>query len=773
VTSCASRKRSSTCLTLVATGLLLALIGTFGVGRAHAAECANEALRVEAGAKLPDCRAYEQVTPSDKGVGAPVAIPVGLGKSAEEVEGIEGAHAAVGGQRIAWVSSLAPLAGAQTPGLGYLSTRGEAGWSSENVIPAQSPESGVGCPLLVGMAAWSSDLSRGILADGYAQKGEAEAHFLGEGLECGHDEPRLVEGEPEGFRNLFVRNNEDGSYELVNVTPSGVVPPTPPVNNAPQFFPASFLAGSTNLSHVVFEEELPLVPQAPAGDNVYEWSGGTVGLVTVLPDGTAAHGQLAGATRNTQIEFPPEAPAVQVPGNIANFRHAVSGDGSRVFFEAEGNLYVREDGTSTVQLDVAHGAGPGGGGKFMAANEPGSLVVFVDDASAGLTPDTVPGSGQNLYEYDLASGKLIDLTPATEARVAGVSGVSEDGAYVYFAAEGALTEVPNSAGDHALAGQPNLYLIHSGVVTFIAGLNNGDGCDWTMNAMCVSELQPSGLSARVSANGRFIGFPSGESLTGYDNTDLATGQPDAEVFLYDAGSNSLACASCDPTGARPTAPGIIRYPALPDTDGGLRNLYPQRNVSDNGQVFFESANALLPGDSNGKVNVYEWEINGSGSCREPGGCRYSISSGTSEADSYFLDASVSGNDVFFVTAQRLLGRDRDDAYDIYDARAGGGFPEPQAAPLPCSGEDCRGAATAAPGGEVPASSTITGSGQLTEPAQPAPKLAAPKPATRAQKLAKALKTCSKKPKRKRAACRRRARRLYGPVKHKAIRRAAR
>ncbi len=60
------------------------------------------------------------------------------------------------------------------------------------------------------------------------------------------------------------------------------------------------------------------------------------------------------------------------------------------------------------------------------------------------------------------------------------------------------------------------------------------------------------LTSRVSPNGRYLAFMSERSLTGYDNRDAAVACPDEEVFLYDASSNRLVCASCDPTGARPT-----------------------------------------------------------------------------------------------------------------------------------------------------------------------------------------------------------------------------
>ena len=88
----------------------------------------------------------------------------------------------------------------------------------------------------------------------------------------------------------------------------------------------------------------------------------------------------------------------------------------------------------------------------------------------------------NLYEYDLETGKLSDLTgEATDstgegAAVQGVVQISEDGSYVYFVAEGAL-----AAG--ATAGQPNLYVSHEdGVPVFIATLAVDEG-DWHAGSM--------------------------------------------------------------------------------------------------------------------------------------------------------------------------------------------------------------------------------------------------------------------------------------------------
>ncbi len=696
--------------------------------------CSNAAFRTGASSGLPDCRAYELVTPPDKDAGEPRAIVPGSYQPTT-LPGIEGMQASISGDRLAW-SSEYPLPGSPSIGLQYLSSRGPNGWTSENVIPPQSVENGTNCPAIVAMAAYSSDLSRGVLADGYGQPGS----FKGEALSCGHDEPRLVPGEPEGFQNLFLRNNDASSYQLVNVTPSGAPAPRPAPGD-PQYFPAAFLGGSSDLSHVVFEEELPLTAGAPEGDDLYEWSNGVVHLVSVLPDGTPiANATLASATKDTGFE---EATGTFLPVNIANARHAVSRNGSSVFFEAAGDLYVRENAEQpqsplgvhgecivssdacTVQVDASRTAGSGGGGRFMAASEDGSKVFFEDAESAGLTGDTVAGSGENLYEYDVRSGALRDLTGSVgEAKVDGVSGASEDGSYVYLVAEGALA-ANTTAGRAAVAGQPNLYVLHEGSTRFIATLDTathqqyGDSCDW-MSQECTAYPLPGGVTARVSANGRFIGFDSDKSLTGYDNTgpscvpiirsveELAGFEPGLceEVFVYDTATGSLNCVSCDPDGATPTGPAMIRFPARASQDLEMRNTYPQRNVSDGGQVFFETPDALVAGDTDGKRDVYEYE----------NGAPFLISNGKGEADSYFLDASVDGSDVFIASAQRLAGSDDDGSYDIYDARMGGGFPEPAGVAPSCEGEGCRGAAGGAPPVfSAPSSMAFSGAGNLSAP----------------------------------------------------------
>jgi hypothetical protein len=760
---------------------------------ARAEECSNAERRAEQGsAALPDCRAYELVTPAGEDSGEPLGA-LTVNREEREPSGVPGARAALGGGRFAWWSeytlpgeSLIRPYQPGVPGLHYLSTRSAEGWSSENAIPPQSIEYGLACQQIVGMVGWSSGLERGVLADGIAQESSLSpgGPFAGESLECGHDEPRLAADQPqgfearEGFQNLFLREEGGDSYKLVNVTPTSAPHPRP-ARTAQEYFPAAYLAGSDDLGHVVFEEELPLTEEAErisseveeacaqgergcweGHDNLYEWvedplgGEGAVRLVTILPDGSPVEGSLAGATRNNggggAEGEPGKVPRSQLTPNVAAFRHAVSADGSRIFFEADGGLYVRENGTTTVRIDAAQSGLPSasdGGGEFMAASADGTKVYFTADASHLLTADTVSGSGRNLYRCELPQEdggqcKLANLTLAPEAGVLGVSGTGEEEGgdpYVYFVATGALT-----GGLGPIPGQPNLYLHHAGTTEFIAILAGaeegegeggapctkstpqgschvtyGDSCDWTARGGCdfIYENEKlksaaGGLTARVSRSGRFIAFNSIKSLTGYDNEDDDSQLPgeilDAQIFVYDAAAGELSCASCnpDPT-VRPTAPAMIRWPATPAGNTYQTAVYPQHNLTDDGRVFFESYDALLPEDTGGALSVYEYEI-GTGQLSL-------ISKGESEEESIFLDATPDGSDVFFMTADRLVGADGDTAYDVYDARAGGGFPEASEPGAPCASEaECRPPGAAAPGFPLPGSASFAGAGNVKE-----------------------------------------------------------
>jgi hypothetical protein len=422
---------------------------------------------------------------------------------------------------------------------------------------------------------------------------------------------------------------------------------------------------------------------------------------------------------------------VEVTGSgpfTVTFKGPLTGTENRLIAAAATQLMAHVDGAETIQLDAKPetqkgkeqpGKGPFGNGVFAAASKDGSVVFFT--APGRLTSSSKAEKGKpDLYRYDFAKAEpLSDLTKGTApGDVQGVIGASDDGSYLYFVAKGVLSEEEGPTGQKAKEGANNLYLNHEGKTSFIARLSIEDQNDWAS--------QPKNLSARVTPDGKHLAFLSHESqaLVGYENT-IAQGQHCqqalnerglfggplcTQAFLYGAEANALSCASCNPTGERPLGPA-----ALPPWS----NVYEgPRYLSDDGQrLFFETFDALAQADENGLRDVYEFERPGTGSCTtnsgtfDPvsGGCHFLISAGKSEAQSYLLDASSDGRDVFFSTRSKLVGWDPNENYDVYDYREGGGFPEP-AEPQACLGEACKSPSPAVPTTTSPASLSFFGPG---------------------------------------------------------------
>jgi len=287
-------------------------------------------------------------------------------------------------------------------------------------------------------------------------------------------------------------------------------------------------------------------------------------------------------------------------------------------------------------------------------------------------------------------------------------------------------------------GECNLYRYDSGGLSLVAVLSGADFPDWSAGIGLRYILQD--LTSRVSPDGRYLSFMSERPLTGYDNRDAVSGQRDEEVFLYNAAAGRVLCASCNPSGARPegrrgppNAPeALVDVPRIwegrwyaANIPGWTRHelvsaLYQSRYLSDSGRLFFNSSDALAPADTNGTEDVYTYEPPGVGSCSEGGpdfaarngGCVSLISSGASGEESAFMDASESGDDVFFLTASRLSARDEDRALDLYDARVGGGETAP-IKPVECAGDACQQPATP-PNHPTPGTALVNGPGNLKQ-----------------------------------------------------------
>ncbi len=690
---------------------------------------------------LPDGRVYEMVSPVDKN-GGQIDGGVSLQMTAPQ-------QAAEDGESIAFGSQSA-FAGAEG-GLEteqYLARRGADGWLTEPVTPRQEPPVSTE-PLLQGA------LTNIVQASDAASLYQDFTPDLSHGFLVASD-PAPVVGAPAGYFNPYERDSRDGSYRLLSSATPPVQPPGIGTSIIGHVFDVGFAGASADGSHVVFEATDAVTSDAVPGQyNIYEASGTELRLVSILPNGSpdpgerhrlkVGEGQRSIAAGNE--EFDPFG---------GNFDHAVSADGSRIFWTgSDGQLYMREDGTHTVRISASqktNGTGPGGTdangpqeASYWTAGAEGSTVLFT--SSEQLTNDStaVSPNAEDLYRWhNTNNGEPAELTDLTVdhhagdvngAEVQGVLGASEDGSYVYFAAEGVL------ADGATLTAPPmaNVYVWHDGAIRFIAKISaESESSAW--------EGFLRQRTSRVSPNGRYLAFESRERLTGYDNAGFN------EVYEYDTATNRLTCASCNPSGARPMGDSVVP-PLLVGFggDGWQTLIRQQRYLLDDGRLFFDSRDALVPGDVNGATDVYEYE----------NGRAFLISSGTGEAEkgieSQFVDASASGNDVFFVTRDQLVPEDTGEALDLYDARVGGGFPH-VSSPA-CTGTGCQGVPPPPPVFATPASVTFSGAGNIV---QRSPKPAvAPKGSTRARKLARALAACRHKPKRKRAACQAQARKRYG------------
>jgi hypothetical protein len=589
-------------------------------------------------------------------------------------------------------------------GNAYLATRAAGGgWAARAINPPGSSVPDDGGPYYVG---FTSDLSEGFLATGEA----------------------LLEGDGGG---LYARDLADGGYSFLSAS-------------------GGYFGSTADGSHVLVE----------SGGSLDDFTGGRLVPVSVLPDDAPASGVVTfgGPGREERVGRGRE-------NGLPVFGQAISEDGSRIFWSTlelvseepsyrlyrPSALYVREDDASadarTVQVDAAEpgcgSCGAGGGGQFWTASSDGSRVYFTDENR--LTADSTAAAGEpDLYVYDVETGSLTDLSvdanPGEHADVAGLLGAGESaegGAYVYFVAIGALAS-------GAIPGTDNLYVVHEGEPPrFIATLSIKDN-----NVTDASGSNEEGdwipylgqHTAEATPDGRHLAFILGEG-----------GRSEEEqVFVYDAVSGGLTCVSCGPVGSR-GASAVVPV--------SFNGTYQPRFISDDGSVVFFESGAQLTQRAGGG-GVYEWERDGSGSCRLSAGCVYLLSSGV-EGSAYgtgdavsLLGASASGDDVFFVTREQLVAQDGDEDEHVYDARVGAVQP---LAAVACTISGCQGAPVAPPVFATPASVTFAGVGNFPAPSpavKPKPKS---KPAKCGKGYAKRRGKCVKRPRARRMQVKRVAR----------------
>jgi hypothetical protein len=603
-----------------------ALLGS-SASAVAAEACPNETLRAENNSlKLPDCRAYEQVSPVNK----------------EGVRAMGGTVTSDGNHAI--FLSDGAFAGAPRGGANpYLGTRTSTGWRTnwlQPALPSFLTSSLIGFTVSTVSPDASSMLMQGDPMTTAAPGGNGTG----------------------GNGNLYIRD-ANGNLTWVSPMEPGI----------PLAFTAAIIepAATSDLSHVVFPDSQRLLNGAAEGldanaSGLYEWTDGALRLVNV--DSSGALVNPYGATLGAE-------------GNKVN---ALSSDGERIYFSTPNDtfpqpppygtkrVYLRQSGQTTTEISATQCTepsceGPEQDAVYQGASTDGSVAFFTSKAQ--LTNTATAGGG--LYRYDVGSGKLTLLTPdATDpggAEVILEIGNSDDGSIVYFVAKGVLAE-------GATAGDSNLYVYDANTSsTHFIGTFPADG-----TGRRVGEVTPSG---------HYLVFQTaGQNTPGYD----AAGH--AEIYRYDETTKAApTCLTCLPWGV----------PASGDSTFQSGGTSTGHNITDDGsRVFFQSNVALVPGDSNGKIDVYEWHD----------GTLALISSGTDSADAWYQSATPSGSDVFFNSYERLVPEDTDEQMDVYDARIDGGFPAPPGPPAGCTGAGCRSTAGGAPALTGVGSTTFSGKG---------------------------------------------------------------
>jgi hypothetical protein len=624
-----------------------------------ASSCPNEAARVGPSAGLPDCRAYELVTPPDTGGKSPVGVGdqyagATIGTQTVTADGSNVAFIVIGGVLPGFEG------GGNFNGDGYLSVRDSSGWTTQSIAlngtQASVPQAGVLSP-----------------------------DHLFEATVAAPPGPFALEG-----RETVYLRYPDGTFEPVGRGSLGVEPSV------------QVLDLSAQGAHVIFSTREGLKRQLEPG---------------APPAGTTAIYDRPVSEEVTHVVslLPGD---VTPPASEDAFYAGASADGSAVAFYLEHNS-VRSDIYVRVNNEVTLDAAPSTS-TFEGLSADGRYLYYVNKG--------------NLSRFDTTTEETLPIDTSHDATVVNVA---PDGSAVFFLSATVLTPgEANPAGVEATPGAHNLYMWKDGATRYVAGVTaddvKGEEVDPgdSVNGLGLwAEEQDDGRftkdPSRVTADGETFLFESRADVTGFDSGGHS------EIYRYEDGS-SLICVSCAPSNEVPT--GDAHLQTLGDEPGGnpigeeaeVQNMAPDGN-----RVFFQSNAPLVPSDTNGQTDVYEWESSGTGSCARSGGCIALISSGQSAARSYVFGASSSGDDVFILTSDLLTNADTDPTLSIYDARVDGGTAPPSS--TSCLGEGCRGEPTPPPALVAPASTTTGPSGNV----EPAP--SKPKPALKCRKGTRKVK----------------------------------
>jgi len=557
---------------------LLAVAAIAGPGAAAAAECPNEAIRAQQGAgHLPECRAWEQVSPVDKGPYKAWANSFGISTDGDRVD----------------FNGEGGFPGAQNgyPG-SYMSERTPTGWQAVSLLPPfVRRNSEINDE--VKLKAVSTDLSRALFLTKYPLDPDDQGKVVGRGNP----------GDVPNSDDLY-RRDADGSFTWVSR------PVTLP-DLSPE--PVEFVAASGDLSRILMRSKRVLAPPI-VGETVKHLylyvEGRPTQLVDVDPAGNPTTERPAETTAIS--EEPPALPTAQM-----------SADGTRVAFVAGPTaalkLYLRLDADDPARAHTVD-IGEGTEGRtctkvtLVKLSADGGHVLFeCPDQLTDVPLPAGPAGSQGLYLRDLADGSLRLLGRTTVTRVLGATPDLSD---VYLSLTTTVTTISGGVGVDGKDWGAVAYL-HDGSVEAAV----------TLPAPNVPTFSLPATSAYwMSANGRYLAFTSAYPL------GFPTPAQSSQVYRYDGVTGELSCVSCGvdlgPAGA-PLNSQVYPHPSYQVLEGA---------VSDEGEVFFDTPYALVPRDQNGSTDAYAWRdgrfyLLGSGS--DPYGTTF-LRASADGRDAFFL-----------------------------------------------------------------------------------------------------------------------------------------
>jgi hypothetical protein len=619
--------------------LAFAVVGALAApSAASAVGCPNEAFRTGISTRLPDCRAYELVTPPDTNGRQLQPITADRFSALWDLFPVE-LSSEEGGSFVyeVFAGALAAPAGGSGAMDVYRAQRGEAGWATTQRISRSSSDIN-----------WT--LPGGISSDhGYAFSMEHNVDFL---------------------------RQPDGSFELTGLGSLAVEP----------YAQGRYI--SEGGGHVVFSTGLT---QGPAQSEWCVEAGASCAVNKLEPD---APPKGTGAIYDRSADGPTHVISL-LPGDETPtakqqaFYQGTSEDASSVAFKICEECSFGSDGRpleSTLYVRADNGL----------AGERTEEVASGETAFGGLSEE-----GRFLFYVDLATGTIhrFDTTDEADVEVNAIGegeivNVSADGSHVYFISQQQLD------GSKGTLGQPNLYVWRGGAPEYIATVLPSDLVEtspgirqkgpyltaWTQMASPSTEdiRGPDADSSRSTPNGSVLVFESRAKLTLYDNAGHT------EIYRYEDGAG-LMCVTCWKADPATTDAHLQNLDVLPP-------WIILHNLSDDGsRVFFETDEALVERDTNGDNDAYEWhEEDGGGttidlisSGRPP---TYPPWKGWRQGEPYpnaLFAITPEGSDVFFTASEALTpGAGENGTQAIYDARIDGGVPAPVSREA-CVEEDCK------------------------------------------------------------------------------------